>query len=61
MIAILQQVMKEVGDLPCVMRDALGIYNSLSLLAITTMDEWTVLDAQLPAGVGVGSRVVAWE
>jgi hypothetical protein len=61
MITALQQVIKTEGDLPCVLRDALGIYTSLNLLVITVMDEWKVMDAQLPPGVGIGSKVVVWE
>lgn len=61
MIKALEQVIKVEGDLPCILRDALGIYTSLSVLAITVLDEWKVLDAQLPPGVGIGSKVVVWE
>jgi len=61
MIKALQQVIKTEGDLPCILRDALGIYTSLSVLAITTMDEWKVMDAELPPGVGIGSKCVVWE
>lgn len=61
MIKALEQVIKTEGDLSCILRDALGIYSSLSVLAITVMDEWKVLDAQLPPGVGIGSKCVVWE
>lgn len=61
MIKALEQVVKVEGDLPCIMRDATGIYTSLGLLAVTVMDEWKVMDAKLPLGIGVGSKVVVWE
>ena len=60
-VKAMEQVIKSEGDLPCILRDALGIYTSLSVLAITVMDEWKVMDAQLPPGVGIGSKVVVWE
>ena len=61
MIKALEQVIKVEGDLPCILRDALGIYTSLNLLVITVMDEWKVMDALLPPGVGINSKVVCWE
>jgi hypothetical protein len=61
MIKALEQVIKTEGDLPCILRDALGIYSSLNPLTITVMDEWKVMDAELPPGVGIGSKVVCWE
>lgn len=61
MIKALEQVIKTEGDLPCILRDALGIYTSLNLLVITVLDEWKVMDAQLPPGVGIRSKCVVWE
>ena len=60
-VKAMEQVIKTEGDLPCILRDALGIYTGLGVLAITVMDEWKVMDAQLPPGVGIGSKCVVWE
>lgn len=61
MIRALRQVEQEEGDLPCLMRDVLGVYSTLGILKIRVLEDWDVIDAVLPPEVGIGTRVVVWE
>ena len=62
MIVALQNVLSVEGDLPCLMRDSVGVHSKLSPLVVKDLDSWDVLGApNLPPGVGNGSRVVVWE